>query len=147
MAMAQEIKIQRMEQKDLVQIQRLYGELLAEDISMEVLERQFAAVWNREDYRLFVAKNNECVLGSAIGIVCQALDAPFLVIENVVVDAAFRKQGIGRNMFAALDEFAKEKGCQYAILVSSGFREGAHRFYEAMGYTEDVRGFRKYYLY
>jgi len=42
-------------------------------------------------------------------------------------------------------EFAKEKGCGYAILVSSGFREGAHRFYEAMGYTEDVRGFRKYY--
>lgn len=144
--MSQELKIQRMEQRDLVQIQRLYEELLEGGISIEVLESQFAAVSNREDYRLFVAKCDGHVWGSAIGIVCQALDAPFLVIENVVVDAAYRNQGIGRKMFAALDEFANEKGCGYAILVSSGFREGAHRFYETMGYTEDVRGFRKYYL-
>lgn len=143
--MSQELKIQRMEQSDLVQIQRLYEELLAGGISMEVLERQFAAVSNREDYRLFVAKGGGRVWGTVIGIVCQALDAPFLVIENVVVDTAYRNQGVGWKMFAALDEFAKEKGCGYAILVSSGFREGAHRFYEAMGYTEDVRGFRKYY--
>lgn len=144
--MSQELKIQRMEQRDLVQIQRLYEELLEGGISIEVLESQFAAVSNREDYRLFVAKCDGHVWGSAIGIVCQALDAPFLVIENVVVDAAYRNQGIGRKMFAALDDFANEKGCGYAILVSSGFRDGAHRFYETMGYTEDVRGFRKYYL-
>ena len=101
---------------------------------------------NDDEYHfLFVAKGGGRVWGTVIGIVCQALDAPFLVIENVVVDTAYRNQGVGRKMFAALDEFAKEKGCGYAILVSSGFREGAHRFYEAMGYTEDVRGFRKYY--
>ena len=47
--MSQELKIQRMEQSDLVQIQRLYEELLAGGISMEVLERQFAAVSNRDD--------------------------------------------------------------------------------------------------
>lgn len=144
--MSQELKIQRMEQRDLVQIQRLYEELLEGGISMEVLESQFAVVSNCEDYRLFVAKCDGRVWGSVIGIVCQALDAPFLVIENVVVDAACRNQGIGKKMFDALDEFAKEKRCQYAILVSSGFRAGAHCFYEAMGYTEDVRGFRKYYL-
>lgn len=143
--MSQELKIQRMEQRDLVQIQRLYEELLAESISMEVLERQFAAVSNCDDYRLFVAKSSGRVWGSVIGIVCQALDSPFLVIENVVVDAAYRNQGVGRKMFDVLDVFAQEKGCQYAILVSSGYRKGAHRFYEALGYTEDVRGFRKYY--
>ena len=94
--MSQKLKIQRMEQSDLVQIQRLYEELLAGGISMEVLERQFAAVSNREDYRLFVAKGGGRVWGTVIGIVCQALDAPFLVIENVVVDTAYRNQGVGR---------------------------------------------------
>ena len=43
------------------------------------------------------------------------------------------------------DEFALKNQCEYALLVSSGFRKGAHRFYEAVGYTDDVRGFRKYY--
>ena len=50
--MSQELQIQRMEQSDLVQIQRLYEELLAGGISMEVLERQFAAVSNREPFLL-----------------------------------------------------------------------------------------------
>ena len=138
-------QIQHMKRSDLVQIRYLYQELIPEGVSMEVLERQYDATAKRPEYRLLVAKQGEKVLGTAIGIVCQALDAPFLVIENVIVDSTCRKQGVGRKIFAALDDFAKENNCQYALLVSSGFRKEAHRFYEAMGYTEDVRGFRKYY--
>lgn len=143
--MSQPFYIQHMKQEDLQQIQYLYQELIPEGISMKMLESQYVAVSQRAEYNLLVAKRDGRVIGTATGIVCQALDAPFLVIENVVVDAAFRKQGAGRKMLAALDDFAEENECQYALLVSSGFRKEAHRFYEAMGYTEDVRGFRKYY--
>ena len=45
----------------------------------------------------------------------------------------------------AVDAFAKEKNCAYAILVSSGFRTDAHRFYYNHGFNEDVKGFRKIY--
>ena len=112
---------------------------------MEILVRQYEATAERPEYYLLVAKRGEKVVGTSIGILCQALDAPFFVIENVVVDETCRKQGIGREIFDALDAIAKENNCQYAMLVSSGFRKTAHRFYEEMGYTEDVRGFRKYY--
>ena len=46
-------------------------------------------------------------------------------------------------MMAYIEAQAKIWQCDYIILVSSGFRHDAHRFYEAVGYTEDVRGFRK----
>ena len=143
--MSDSVQIQYMEKEDLGQIQQLYQQLLPEGISVEILERQYEVTAERPEYHLLVAKRGEKVVGTSMGILCQALDAPFLVIENVVVDETCRKQGIGREIFAALDGIAKENNCQYAMLVSSGFRKTAHRFYEEMGYTEDVRGFRKYY--
>lgn len=143
--MSDSVQIQYMKKEDLGQIQHLYQQLLPEGISMEVLERQYKATAERPGYYLLVAKREEKVVGTSIGILCQALDAPFLVIENVVVDEACHRRGVGREIFAALDVIAEENNCQYAMLVSSSFRKSAHRFYEEMGYTEDVRGFRKYY--
>ena len=138
------VLINDMKKSDLRQIQNLYQELIPEGISVETLEQQFEKIDNQPEYCLLVAKEDERVLGTAMGIVCQALDTPFLVIENVVVDPSCRKQGLGRKIFNHLEGFAKENHCQYIILVSSGFRKEAHQFYEAMGYVEDVRGFRKY---
>ncbi len=139
------IQIRKMQKKDLPQIQKLYKDLIPEGVSMDTLEQHFDAIAELPQYFLAVAVKGEKVLGSTMGIVCIALDAPFLVVENVIVDNGCRGQGIGRQIFDALDRYAIEHNCEYAILVSSGFRKQAHKFYEAMGYTDDVRGFRKYY--
>lgn len=45
----------------------------------------------------------------------------------------------------SIDEFAKKNNCAYSILVSSNHRKGAHKFYENVGFTEMVKGFRKGY--
>jgi len=68
-----------------------------------------------------------------------------LVVEDVVVAECSKRKGVGRKLFEALDSFAAERNCAYAILVSSGFRKGAHAFYEKMGCVDDVLGFRKMY--
>lgn len=143
--MDNEIQIRKMQRQDLPQIQRLYKELIPEGVSIETLTRNYAIMRRRPNSYLVVAVRDGQVLGSAMGIVCMALDAPFLVIENVVVDSDCRGKGIGTKMLEALDRFAADQNCQYALLVSSGFRKAAHCFYKAMGYTDDVRGFRKYY--
>jgi len=134
-----------MQKKDLPQIQKLYKDLIPEGVSMDTLEQHFDAIAELPQYFPAVAVRGEKVVGSTMGIICIALDAPFLVVENVIVDNSCRGQGIGRQIFSALDHYAIEHNCEYAILVSSGFRKQAHQFYEAMGYTDDVRGFRKYY--
>lgn len=139
------IWITSMEEKDLPQIQKLYWELVPEGCSIKTLLANYRRTAHRENYALLVAKYGDEILGTAIGIVCIALDTPFLVVENVVVKEECRGLGIGRRIMEELDGFAVERGCQYAILASSGFRKNAHRFYEAAGYTDDVRGFRKYY--
>lgn len=140
-----EINIRKMMPEDLQQIQELYKELVSDGCSLSTLFNNYEKICNQSDYLLLVAVREDAVLGSATGIVCTALDTPFLVVENVVVREDCRGMGIGRAIFDKLDCFAIEKQCSYAILASSGYRKGAHKFYEAIGYNDDVRGFRKYY--
>ena len=94
---------------------------------------------------LAVAKEDGEIVGSALGVCCQCLVNPFLVVEDVIVRGDQRGKGVGRMLMDALDEFAKEKGCTYAFLVSSDYRTGAHKFYESVGYQDGVVGFRKIY--
>lgn len=139
------MEVKKMEEQDLEQIRILYKELVPDGCSLETLKKNFDRIKDLPEYAILVAKEGDQVLGSAIGIICVALDTPFLVVENVVVDESCRGMGIGRKIFEALDAFALKNGCGYAMLASSGFRHGAHRFYEAVGFDDDVRGFRKYY--
>lgn len=140
-----EINIRKMIPEDLPQIQELYKELVSDGCSLSTLLNNYEKICSHPDYILLVAVKEDAVLGSATGIVCTALDTPFLVVENVIVRDDCRSMGIGRAIFDKLDCFAREKQCSYAILASSGYRKGAHKFYEAIGYNDDVRGFRKYY--
>ena len=48
-----------------------------------------------------------------------------------------------RGMFAFIEDWGREKECHYCILVSGLNRTGAHKFYDAIGYSE-VKGFKKY---
>ena len=141
--MKKEIQIRKMKKSDLPQLQEMYRDLIPEGVSMEVLENNYYRTVDRPEYFLAVAADGDKVLGSTMGIVCIALAAPFG--KKCICSGECRGQGVGRKIFEALDEFALKNQCEYALLVSSGFRKGAHQFYEAVGYTDDVRGFRKYY--
>lgn len=143
--MSKDIVITTISEEDLEQLQCLYIELIPEGCSLTTIEELYKKVKGKEEYHILVAKRGREVLGSVMGIECIALDAPFMVIENVIVKSSCHRQGIGRELFKTLDEIAKVKKCEYTILVSSGFRKEAHKFYENMGFVEDVRGFRKYY--
>ena len=46
-------------------------------------------------------------------------------------------------MFEFIENWGREKECHYCILVSGMNRTGAHKFYDAIGYSE-VKGFKKY---
>ena len=92
-----------------------------------------------EDNYLLVAENTENgdLCGSLIGVVFEDICdtcKPILLVENVVTDEKYRGKGIGRG---------REKECHYCILVSGLQRTGAHKFYDAIGYSE-VKGFKKY---
>ncbi|NGZ75656.1 GNAT family N-acetyltransferase [Saccharibacillus alkalitolerans] len=140
------IDIRKLEARDLPPLAALYGELVEEKSSPEAMRDPFAAIAADERYVLLGAFEEERLAGSVMGIVCYDLIGgcrPFMVVENVIVSDAFRGRKVGRLLMEKLEEIARENRCAYSLLVSSGFRKEAHAFYESLGYTEDVRGFRR----
>lgn len=137
--------IEKLKLEDIPDLLKLYSDLIPFENSLDKSLQTYKEILMDENYFLAVAKEDNKVVGSALGICCKCLAVPFLVIEDVVVKDGLRGKGIGRKLIKVLDEFAKTKCCAYAILVSSGYRKEAHKFYENGGFTDDVRGFRKVY--
>lgn len=142
--MKSSVEIRKMKPEDLPVICDLYQELV-QGCRLETMRDNYEIMNDQENYYFLVAECENKVLGTATVIVCHVLDCTFLTIENVVVAENARGLHIGKRIFEKIDVLAEHYQCQYAILVSSGFRKGAHQFYEAMGYADDVRGFRKNY--
>lgn len=137
--------IEKLKIEDLSQVLELHSTLVPFEISFDKSIEIYKEMLANENYYLVVVKEDNSILGCAIGICCQCLAVSFLVIEDVIVKDGLRGKGIGKKLMKSLDEFAENKHCAYAILVSSDFRKNAHNFYENMGFTDSVRGFRKVY--
>ena len=137
--------IEKLKREDIPELLDLYEQLLSFDKNVERSKAVYENMLENDNYFLFVVKDENQIVGSALGVCCLGLIEPFLVIEDVIVKDGIRGKGIGRKLFNAIDEFAAEKNCAYSLLVSSGFRKGAHQFYERIGFTDTVKGFRKIY--
>ena len=131
--------------EQLPQVVELHRTILPFEFSLKQAEDRLPELLEREDYRIFCASEGDEVLGTVTTICCKALSDNFLVLEDFVVKPGRTGKGIGSRIMEAVDAFAKEKNCAYAILVSSGFRTDAHRFYYNHGFNDDVKGFRKVY--
>ncbi|MDO5517420.1 MAG: GNAT family N-acetyltransferase [Clostridium sp.] len=137
--------IENIKKEDLPQLLELYKTLVPFDCGLENAEKTYSEMIENEKYHLIAAKEDGQILGSMLVIVCNSLTTPFMVIEDVIVKDGMRGKGIGRQLINRVDKIAQENKCDYAILVSSSFRKGAHKFYEAMGFNDSVVGFRKVY--
>lgn len=137
--------IEKLKIEDLSQVLELHKTLVPFEIAFDKSLNIYKEMLKNENYYLVVAKEDNDIIGCAIGICCKCLAVSFLVIEDVIVKDGLRGKGIGQKLMEELDEFAKRKECAYAILVSSDFRKNAHKFYENIGFTDSVRGFRKVY--
>ncbi len=69
---------------------------------------------------------------------------PWAQVENVVVDTAHRRRGIGAALMEAALGIAREAGCAKVQLVSNERRGPAHAMYRAAGFSAPVVGFRRY---
>jgi ribosomal protein S18 acetylase RimI-like enzyme len=67
---------------------------------------------------------------------------PWALVENVVVDPQWRRRGVGRALLKHAVRVADDAGCYKVQLTSSNHRDGAHRFYERLGFTATSTGFR-----
>lgn len=68
-------------------------------------------------------------------------EAPFAEIGGLVVTATVRGAGVGQALMAAAETWAAEHGLPNLRLRSRVAREGAHRFYERLGYVVEKTSF------
>ncbi|HOF88697.1 MAG TPA: GNAT family N-acetyltransferase, partial [Armatimonadota bacterium] len=67
---------------------------------------------------------------------------PAAILENIVVDDALRRQGIGRAMLEHARELAQAAGCYKLSLTSNATRTAAHEFYLRCGMVQHGVSFR-----
>ena len=107
--------IQKAEIKDLPVIAELACQLWL-DNSVEEMQAEFAETLTKPDAAFFLAYAD----GTAVGFAqCQLRhdyvegtdSSPVGYLEGIYVADGYRKQGVARELLAAYENWAKEKGC------------------------------------
>ena len=63
--------------------------------------------------------------------------------DNVVVEDAYRSQGIGKHLLAWVEELAAKEGCESSFLKTYVANTASHKFYYNNGYKIIGLGFYK----
>ena len=96
------------------------------------------------DYGFYVTEAKGQVIGTFALLVMDNLGhvgAPSLVAEDVAVDPAWQKQGVGKTMMRYVVKLCHEKGC-YKLSLSSNLKRGhAHAFYQSLCFQRYASGF------
>lgn len=85
---------------------------------------------------LFVARDDDgTILGIATLVVFRIPTGQRGWIEDVVVDEAARRRGVGDAITRAMVDRARERGCVTVDLTSRPSREAANRLYQQAGFV------------
>ena len=141
------MKIRGLVENDIPSLSELYKHFWGEESSIPRMLETFQRIKNNPSYILLVADQDDVLVGSAMGIICEELYGeckPFMVIEDVIVSKDQRRSGVASSLMKELERIAVEKECNYILFVTESERIGAHKFYESLGYKLDsYKGFKK----
>jgi ribosomal protein S18 acetylase RimI-like enzyme len=110
-------------------------------------EGVLAEMLRQEGRTVLVAVSGAEVVGTADLLLVANLThaaSPWAIVENVVVDRAIRRGGIGRALMTEVLDRATQAGCYMVQLVSLKHRSAAHAFYDQIGFEPVAEGFRRY---
>lgn len=95
---------------------------------------------------IFVCEADESIIGmvSLLNLVSTALGKKVAMLEDMIVDPAYRGQGIGAMLLDHACSWARENGYGRITLLTDGDNVPAQRFYEAHGFARSTMvAFRK----
>lgn len=124
---------------DLPAILAIYAQPALDDgqhLTTEEAETIFRTMQSYPCYKLFVAEEDSTVVGTFALLIMENLGhlgKPSALVEDVAVDPARQRQGIGRAMILFAMDRCREHGCYKMALSANRIRTGAHAFYESLG--------------
>lgn len=104
----------------------------------------FAALRALPCAEVFVIEEAGRVVGTAQLVVVPSVAGggrPKAIVDDVVVDRAFRGRGLGERLVRHCIEAARARGVRKLQLASNQRRAAAHRFYERLGFAPSHRGY------
>lgn len=131
---------------DLGAIGRLHAHFWGETSDPGSMADVLARLDGHPDYALLAAHIDGDCVGTATGVVCHGLYGgadSYLVIEDVVVDPAYRRRGVATALLDELERFARERSCKQIILMTETCRDDALALYESAGFSARWTGFKK----
>ncbi len=141
------MQIERLKSTDLPRLAELFQQFWGETSSQDSMRAIFQRITANPAYVLLAAKSAGRLVGFAMGVVCEDLygdGRPFMVVEDLIVDQARRRQGVGKALMYALEKTARERNCGQIILVTEANRTDSIRFYQSLGYDAGTQcGFKK----
>jgi GNAT superfamily N-acetyltransferase len=94
-----------------------------------------------------VAERNHRVLGLATAHILRAMhtDDDVAWLTLLVVTGTVRREGVGRKLVEAVEEWVQSKGCPRMSVPSGVHRSEAHEFYDRLGYTRTGLRYSKWF--
>ena len=129
-------------EEDLPQVLEIYQGLTEDPddkISLTEAERKLEKLKTYPDYNLYVAENENRILGTFALLIMDNLahrGEPSSIVEDVVIRKDWQGRGIGKKMMKYAMDLSRQKGCYKMVLSSHIRREQAHRFYESLGFKK-----------
>ena len=106
-------------------------------------------LWSRilddKKHHIIVAEADNRIVSSCVCVIIPNLthnQQPYALIENVVTDEAYRKQGYASRCLSFAKEIAIRENCYKLMLMTGSKEESTLNFYENAGYNRiDKTGF------
>jgi GNAT superfamily N-acetyltransferase len=143
-------------ESDIPRILELYRQLVITTAPVELEQKPslkdyrqvFARISAVPGLELLVAEREGEVVGSLVLFIAPNLShggLPWALVEDVIVDQKYRRQGVGKLLMDYAIARAREAGCYRIGLSSDKSRQEAHQFYRALGFKTSAHGFRLYF--
>jgi len=109
---------------------------LGYEVDTPTVAARLSRILTRSDQQFLVAEIDSSLAGWVHAAVAESMESePSVTIGGLVVDKNHRMKGIGKMLMDHAERWAREQGCVIVRLRSSSTRTAAHKFYEALGYT------------
>jgi ribosomal protein S18 acetylase RimI-like enzyme len=138
-------KIRDMAATDLPFVQPLLRQL-GYELAFDDLERRFGFVMKSPDHSALMCETDGKLVGFIHLYGRPALEKPAeVIVQAVVIDAAYRNAGIGRALMMVAERWAMGQGYDSVALYTRADRDDARAFYSRLGYRAEATAdfFRK----